>query len=168
MSAEFVVRIAAPEDHSQVSALLEVSYPLLMAPDYDTTVLAAALPGMIQANPALLSSGTYFVAETDASLMVGCGGWTPERPGSGEVTAGLGHIRHFATHPDWLGRGIGRSIYACCEAQARDAGIQRLECYASLNAEGFYAALGFEPVRRIVVPMAGDLTFPALLMRRPL
>ena len=149
-----------------MSGLLEASYPTLMPPGYDAAVLAAALPLMTRANPALLSSGTYFLAESVDGLTVGCGGWTRERPGSGEVAPDLAHIRHFATHPEWIGRGVGRALYSRCAREARAAGARRLECYASLNAEGFYAALGFKSLERIEVPMGAGATLPSLLMAR--
>ncbi len=168
MAADFTIRVAAPEDATAASELFAASYPQLMAPAYEPAVLAAALPAMIQANPALLATGTYFVAETGDGVIVGCGGWTREQPQTGEVKPGLGHIRHFGTHHEWVGRGIGRAIYERCEQQARSAGIQRFECCASLNAEGFYAAMGFKAVRRIEVAMPENAMLPAVLMKRPL
>ena len=53
---------------------------------------------MTQANATLISARTYYLAVSDNGLVVGCGGWTRERPGSGEVEPALAHIRHFATH----------------------------------------------------------------------
>ena len=121
---------------------------------------------MTRANATLLSAGTYYLAVSDNGLVVGCGGWTRERPGSGEVGPALAHIRQFATHPDWTGRGIGRAIYAKCEREARSDGVQRFECYSSLNAEGFYAALGFHPIQQIALPMEQGLEVPSILMER--
>lgn len=160
------IRVATSPDDTPVSKLLKASYPVLMTESYEPAVLAAALPLMTQANPKLLSSGTFYLCESKDQHIVGCGGWTRERPGSGEVIPERGHIRHFATHPDWVGRGIGRAIYDRCEEEARLAGIRQFECFASLNAEGFYASLGFETVGRIEVQMAPDLTFPSILMER--
>ena len=169
MSCEFAVRTATPEDKAKVSELLTAAYPLLLPPSYDASVLAAALPVMTQANPTLLVADTYYLAETAEARTIGCGGWTRERPGEGSVAPGLGHIRHFGTHPEWLGRGVGRAIYRHCEERARTAGVQRFECYASLNAEGFYAALGFKSLRPIEIPIKPpDAVFPAILMARPI
>lgn len=42
----------------------------------------------------------------------------------------------------------------------------RFECYAGLNAEGFYAALGFAAVGRFDVPLGGSLLLPSVVMRR--
>jgi len=78
----------------------------------------------------------------------------------------LAHIRHFATHPDWTGRGAGRAIFERCEAEARAAGFTRFTCYSSRNGEPFYAALGFRRVREIEVPMGPELRFPSVLMVR--
>ena len=131
---------------------------------YDRSLLAAALPFMTLAQPALLRSGSYYVAEDRSGAIVGCGGWTRERPGSGERVAGLAHIRHFGVHPDWTRQGVGRAIYSRCARDARSAGIERFECYSSLNAERFYASLGFERVDLIKVDMPGGVQLPSVLM----
>ncbi len=162
---EVTLRLAMPRDEAAVSDLLETSYSVLMPSSYDEPVLAAALPLMTRASPSLLSSGKYYLAES-ARRIVGCGGWSRERPGSKERVHGLAHLRHFATHPAWIGRGVGRSIYSRCEERARAAGVQRFQCYSSLNADGFYAALGFHCVGRIVVPMGRDVSLPGVLMER--
>lgn len=167
-SVGWAVRVATPDDAAAVGALLAASYPALMPAGYEAAVLAAALPLMTRANPALLASGRYFLVEDADGRAVGCGGWTPERPGRGDVVAGLGHIRHFATHPDRLGRGIGRAIYAACDAQARADGVRRFECYASLNAVAFYAALGFVPLGRLEVAMGPKAVFPCERMEKTL
>lgn len=159
-------RIATPGDCAAVDALLQASYPVLMAPAYEAALLAPALGLMTKANMALLASGTYYIAESRDGAAVGCGGWTRERPGNGVVAAGVGHMRHFATHPQWTGRGIGRALYRLCERDARAAGVVVLECFASLNAAGFYRALGFERVGAIRMELGPGVALPAVLMRR--
>jgi len=165
---DFAIRVSTPEDEASVNALLQASYPKLMSTSYDAAILADALPLFTKANPSLLSAGTYYLAESTEHGVVGCGGWTCERPGTGEVEPGLGHIRHFGTHASWTGRGVGRSIYAMCEEGARSAGVKRFECYSSLNGQGFYAALGFESVRRINVDLSSDVSIPGILMALPI
>ena len=160
------VRVAAPQDAEGVSAVLEQSYPILMKSSYDDSVLASALKYMTKANPTLLGSGSYFVAESEEGCVVGCGGWTVARPGDGKVQSQVGHVRHFGTHPNWTRRGIGKAIYRACEVSARAAGITRLECYSSLNAEMFYSALGFDRLRRIDIEIGDRVSFPGILMRR--
>ena len=166
MSSDFTIRVATPQDALAVTAVLKASYSVLMPANYDPATLEALLPVITQANPKLLQSGTYYVAETASHQIVGCGGWTHWRPGNGEVESGLGHIRHFATHPDWIGRSVGRSIYEACEQAAQSAGVKAFECFSSLNAEGFYAALGFETIRRVEVRMGNGQMLPSILMKR--
>lgn len=170
MTAAFTVRTAIPADGPAITEAVTASYTALMPAAYDAATLDAVLPLITQANPRLLAAGTYYVAVT-AEEIVGCGGWTLERPGDGseEGKAGdptTGHIRHFATHPDWTGQGIGRAIYDRCETAARAAGATRFQCYASRNAVPFYAAVGFTTVREIDVPITAQAILPAVLMMR--
>lgn len=165
MTADSLIRLATPDDAAAVSAVLAASYPPLLASAYDADLLRRALPLMIKANPKLLSSGSYYVAMAGDEV-VGCGGWTPEQPGTGQVTPGVGHIRHFAVRADQAGCGVGRALYQRCEKQARDSGISTFESQATLNGEPFYAALGFHVIGRIEVPMSNDVKFPSILMRR--
>lgn len=162
------MRVARLEDAAAVDRLLQVSYPKLMASSYDKELLAPALKLMTKANASLLGSGTYYVAELPTGLVVGCGGWTLERPGTGSVEPHVGHVRHFATHPGWTRRGVGRAIYHLCESAARSAGVIAFECYSSLNAEKFYSALGFENIREIAIELQPSVVLRAMLMRREL
>jgi hypothetical protein len=87
---------------------LAASYSILFSAHYRSETLRSALPQMTKANPKLLASGTYYVAEAEpGNLIVGRGGWTAARPGSGEIVEGH---RHFATHQDLVRRGVGANL----------------------------------------------------------
>ncbi|MGF1615561.1 MAG: GNAT family N-acetyltransferase [Gammaproteobacteria bacterium] len=124
--SHYTITIARPEDRMALSVLLQTSYPELMKPAYEPRVLAAALEAMTVANPALLASGTYYVAESATGELIGCGGWTRRAPAADAASSGIGHIRHFATHPAWVRQTIGRAIYAVCQQQASGRGITLL------------------------------------------
>ena len=158
------IRRATIDDRAGVTQVLKASYPVLMKQAYDKEVLARALPVMTVSQPALLNSGTYYVAETSDGTIVGCGGWSKERPGSNEVRPRLGHVRHFGVHPNWTRQGIGLSIYHSCVEDAKAAGINRLECYSSLNGEPFYQALGFKSLETIDLPMSEGVHLPSIRM----
>jgi GNAT superfamily N-acetyltransferase len=160
------VRPATPADAAAVSAILAASYPALMRDAYPDELLVRALPLITRANPALLESGSYHLALLEDGEAVACGGWSHRPPERDSREPGLAHIRHFATHPDWTGRGAGRAIYERCAAEARAAGFTRFTCYSSRNGEPFYAALGFRRLREILVPMGPGLRFPSVLMVR--
>lgn len=164
----WTVRVSTPADAPAVQRLLETSYPRLMASAYDEAKLWPALQVMTKANPALLSSGRYYVAESAEGTIVGCGGWSYERPGTNEEEAGVAHIRHFGTHPDWTRRGIGRAVYQSCEDAARAARVGAFECHSSLNAEKFYVSLGFERIRFMHIELEAGRTLRVVLMRRRL
>lgn len=160
------LRIATLEDSAAISGVLRASYYGLMAEAYPAALLERVLPYTTRANPALLGSGRYYLVETPAGECVGCGGWSDHPPDGPDPHPRRAHIRHFATHPDWTGRGVGRTIYERCEEDARAAGFTAFEAYASLNGEPFYAALGFRRIERIETPMPGGVTFPAIRMER--
>ncbi len=168
----FTVRSARLHDRAGIDAMLRRCYPVLLAPTYAPALLAAVLPAMTQANPALLERDSWFVAIAgDRERVIGCGGWTPERPGTGALEPGLGHVRHFGTDPEQLRRGVARAIAARMLGSARAAGVERLECYSTLVAERFYASLGFRTLGPMSVTMprldadGGLIEFPALRMQ---
>lgn len=158
------IRVATLEDAAGVEHLLTASYTKLMPPAYDEAVMTNTLPLICQANPNLLSSGTYFIVQVDG-IYLACGGWTKSAPGSDEIIPGVGHVRHFATHPNAIGRGFGSSILNRCKAEALHAGRTALECFSSLNAEDFYASHGFIRQGRVDIYLPNDAHFPAILMR---
>ena len=168
MDSHYALRLATPRDADAVSELLRASYPRLMRSAYDEEALAPALELMTKANPSLLNSGTYYLAELATGFLVGCGGWSPEQPGTKRVEPGLGHVRHFAVHPDWTRRGIGRALLESCEGTARAAGVRTFECYSSLNAEEFYRALGFVRIREMDMELKPPVVLRGVLMRRNL
>jgi N-acetylglutamate synthase-like GNAT family acetyltransferase len=162
----YKIRTAHPRDAPAIEEMLIASYPTLMVAAYDPAVLDPVLEIITKANLFLLSSKTYYVAEFEDGLVVGCGGWTIESPpGVDDVESQVGHLRHFGTHPDWTRRGIGRAIFWKCESAARSANVKAMEVCSSLNAAKFYAAIGFAIVKRITIGI-GTNQFPSMLMRK--
>src|SRR2546430_15786586 len=97
----------------------------------------------------LIEDGTYFVAETDDTL-IGCGGWSKRKTlfGGDQFSnrdAGLldprletAKIRAFFVHPNFARQGIGRAILDRCAAAATHHGFISLELMASLPGVEFY------------------------------
>ena len=160
------LRIATPDDRDAVALVLGSSYPRLWTGVYPPELLERALPLTTRPNPELLGSGRYYLVETESGEPAGCGGWSSNPPDRSDDDRSRAHIRHFATHPAFLRRGVGRLIYERCEADARAAGFTLFEAYASLNGEAFYASLGFRRLELIETPMPGGVRFPAVRMER--
>jgi GNAT superfamily N-acetyltransferase len=68
------------------------------------------------------------------------------------IVVGMGalkgnEIQRMYCDPEQRGRHIGSTIYKHLEEIAKRVGIRQLQLESSLNAEGFYARLGFSKVR---------------------
>ena len=161
------IRAARPSDLAAVDALLSRSYPALVKADYPPSVVVTAFPLLSRANPSLLASGTYHVAEDVDGAVVGAGGWTRSGPQGGR-RPGMGHVRHVATHQSWIRRGIGTSVMRRTIAQARGAGMHVLDCLSTRTAVPFYASMGFSAVGPVEINLRPGITFPAVRMIRRL
>jgi len=163
MIDDITFRIAGRDDLAGIDALLARSYPRLLKADYPASVLVTALPIISRARPDLVVSGSYWVA-LSAGGMVGAGGWTRGAPGDGGETPALGHVRHLVTDDRMVRRGIGRGLMGRAMAQARDAGVRRLDCLSTRTAVPFYAAIGFVAMGEVEVPLRPGISFPAVRM----
>lgn len=160
MTAAFEIRPARRADLSALDALYARSYPRLLKTDYPPSVLVTALPLISKAQPALVRTGTYYVAEAPDGELLAAGGWTRARG------RGLGSIRHVVTDDRHLRKGIGRAVMQRIFADSAAAGITRLECKSTFTAVPFYRALGFEALGTIEVTLAPGIAFPAIQMER--
>ncbi|WP_147103436.1 GNAT family N-acetyltransferase [Tateyamaria sp. syn59] len=156
------VRPTTKADLAAVDALLARTYPKLLKADYPPSILVTALPIISRAQPALLSCGTYYVVE-EHGVVLGAGGWTADKS---DPTRAF--IRHVVTDDRALRRGIGRRLMAHIFDTARAHGVTRMECWATRTAVPFYAAVGFEKIGLIDVPLADGITFPSVRMMRDL
>jgi len=167
MTETLTIDVATPADLAAVDALLARSYPVLLKPDYPPSVLVTALPLISRAQPRLLASGTYFVARAGEEI-VGAGGWNAGAPAGAVSAGGIGHIRHVVTDHRRTRQGIGRALMDRVFATARAAGVRHLACQATRTAVPFYAAVGFETLCEINVPLRPGIVFPAVRMARAL
>ena len=161
------IRPATVEDEPAIRRVLEHSYPVLLPSHYDVDILSEALPHMTEPNPQLLRSGRYYLAQLDGSA-VACGGWSLEPLPDVAIPSDHALIRRFAVIATMVGRGLGRRLFQTCEAAAREQGIRGMLVRSSLNAEPFYASLGFRPLRPIDMPLPSGRGLPCVLMERPL
>ena len=158
MACEF--RVATLADMAAVDAVLARSYPKLLKADYPPSVLVTALPRISRAQPELLSSGTYFVAEDEGQVLA-AGGWTLDRR-----EAQKGHIRHVVTDDRHLRRRLAARILERCFETSAARGVRELECWSTHTAEAFYGAMGFERIEPMDVQLGQGIMFPAVRMRR--
>lgn len=165
---DWMVRPSNADDKNAIEALLMKSYGDLLSKDYSDGILKVAVPDLCHARPELLACSTWYVVEDpETTKIVGCGGWTPTSPFGEDIP----HLRHFATDPDYLRKGVARALWdRTWHDWSEYSGKQErpdMEVFSTLTAESFYASLGFEKIKDITIPIREDCPFPAILMRRP-
>lgn len=163
MADILTIRHARPADLAAVDALLAASYPRLLAAAYPPSVMVTAVPLIARANPRLLASGRFFLAEDAAGTVRAAGGWSAAAPADG-----TGHVRHVVTDHRHTRRGIGRRLMDRVLSDAGAAGCTRLHCLATRSAVAFYAALGFVVLGPVEIALRPGITFPVVRMRRTL
>ena len=62
----------------------------------------------------------------------------------------LAEVRSLAVHPDFGGRGIGRTLVEACINEARSLGLKQL--FALTYQPHFFGRLGFEQVEKSDLP----------------
>ena len=162
----FSIRRAEDRDASSIGGVLSAAYGVDLSAYYDQATMRQVFPYVSVAKPVLLNSGRYFVAE-HGDAIVACGGWSFADPSTGAIRSGIGHIRHFATHPDMGGKGVAGAVLAACCGDAYEQGVREAYCLSTLMAESFYAGQGFENVRFLRIPIGG-VAFNVVEMRRRL
>ena len=155
------IRPSTSADLTDLDAIFARSYPRLLKPDYPPSVLVTALPLISRAQPRLVATGTYYVAELEGAGIVGAGGWTRR-------ARAVADIRHVVTHMRYLRRGVGRALLERVFAEARADGVRLLECNSTRTAVPFYMSAGFVELGPIEIDLRAGISFPAVHMQRQL
>ena len=159
MTQALTLRHATLADLAAVDDLLGRCYPRLLAKDYPPSIMVMAVPLLTRARPELLASGRYHLAVDESGRVVGAGGWS----GRGQ---GWAQVRHVATDPGHLRRGIGRRLMQRVLTEAAGQGVTQIECLSTLTAVPFYTALGFAVLGPVEIGLRPGITFPAVRMLR--
>ena len=161
---DIAIRTARMDDLSDLDRLYERSYLRLLAPDYAPSVLMTAAPIIARAQPDLIKSGLFFVAETPSETIGAAGGWSLNPPGGKPGIRGVGHIRHVATDPDIARGGYGRALLEHILMHAKASGMREMQALSTLTAVPFYEAMGFVTQGEVEVEFRGGIKFPSVFM----
>lgn len=172
-------RLARDVDIPALEELIALSVRALLSAHYSPAQLEVALGPVFGVDRALIRDGTFFVVK-HGQQFVGCGGWSKRQTMYGgdrgrtsddaelDPRSDAARIRAFFVHPDFVRRGIGRSILLACEQAAMAAGFQKAELVGTLAGELLYAKFGYAVVERYDAPMPGGLKLAVVRMTKRL
>ncbi|MEO8648728.1 MAG: GNAT family N-acetyltransferase [Acidobacteriota bacterium] len=179
-STGFTIRLATVSDSDAISELIGESVRGLSASDYSPAEIEASIGTVFGVDSELIDDETYFVAESQGSL-IGCGGWSrrktlcgssdfaPTREaGTLDPITDAAKIRAFFIHPNHARRGISSAILEKCEEAARAAGFREAEMMATLPGVRLYSTRGYSPGEPVAIPVGSGQSIECLRMRKKL
>ena len=180
MSANYRLRLASAADEPVLRDLIARSIRELGAGDYSSEQIEAALLGAFGVDTALIQDQTYFVIETEAGEVVGCGGWSKRKTLFGSDTREVrddswldpavdaARIRAFFIDARHARRGLGRMLLDRCEAEAARVGFTEFALMATLPGKRLYEVCGYVGNESIEHPLPGGLhiTFVPMTKQR--
>jgi GNAT superfamily N-acetyltransferase len=179
-ASEISLRLATLQDIPALQDLINESVRVLSVNYYTPEQIESALANVFGVDTQLILDQTYFIAESEDTV-VGGGGWSKrntlfggDQAKGSEIDALLvpgkqpARLRAFYVHPRWSRRGIGKLITKACEAAAREAGFTRAELIATLPGQPLYEANGYEVICPFEIPLPEGLSLPAFHMGKDL
>lgn len=180
MSVDYRLRLATVADEALLRDLIARSIRELGANDYTPAQIEAALLGAFGVDTALIRDQTYFVIETEAGEIVGCGGWSRRKTLFGSDTresrddswldpaVDAARVRAFFIDSRHARRGLGRMLLDRCEAEAARAGFTEFALMATLPGKRLYEVCGYVGDASIEHALPGGLsiTFVPMTKRR--
>jgi len=172
------IRLARLSDILALDLLIPLSVRTLQVGHYTEAQREAAIGPIFGVDRQLIEDGTYFVAETAADQIVGCGGWSKRKAKFGshalrtesnpliDPAVDAPRIRAFFVHPDYARRGMGRAILKACEKAIIQAGYNRAEIAATLTGEPLYVSAGYLVTERFNIPLSNGLPLPCVRLAK--
>ena len=96
-------------------------------------------------------------------MLAGAGGWSRDLD-----DARKGFVRHVATAPAFLRRGIAGRLISHRRDQAEASGAREMKCWSTRGTIGFYMSLGFVAEGGPDVMLRGRTTLSSIRTRRSL
>jgi N-acetylglutamate synthase-like GNAT family acetyltransferase len=174
-----IIRQATMDDREAIQHLIAESARLLSRQHYGEAQIEAAIATVFGVDTDLIADGTYFVAESEGTL-VGCGGWSRRKTLFGgdqyasrdtsylDPETEPAKIRAFFVHPDRARKGVARAILTRCENEARAHGFHELELMATLPGVAFYKSSGFREAGELVLELLAGVNLELVPMRKEL
>jgi GNAT superfamily N-acetyltransferase len=176
---DYVIRKARLDEREAIERLIAESARKLSLEDYSAEQIEGAIKTVFGVDTDLIQDETYFVAESNGTL-VGCGGWSRRRTLFGgdrfarrdssalDPRTEAAKIRAFFVHPAWARKGVGRAILAACESEAQAQGFRALELMSTLPGIKLYRVCGYAEGERAELEVGDNLKIELARMRKDL
>ncbi len=177
----YSIRKATIEDQTEIEKLIAESVRGLSREDYDERQIELSIQTVFGVDTELIADETYFVIESDAKEIVGCGGWSKRKTLYGASVYSQSRnsnllnpkidaakIRAFFIHPNFARKGIGKAILEKCESEAKAHGFTSAEMMATLPGVKLYAVCGYEGDEEVKVPVGENVDIICVKMRKKL
>jgi GNAT superfamily N-acetyltransferase len=131
-----MIRPAVLDDVPALRELIEASVRALSQSSYIPAQIDSALVHVLGIDTQLIADGTYYVIESDGSI-VAAGGWSARlNPYGGDQAkqrddplldpaVDAARIRAFYVDPAWTRRGLERRMFEACVRAGRARGFRR-------------------------------------------
>jgi len=174
-----IIRQATMDDREPIKQLIAESARILSRAHYNDAQIEAAIASVFGVDTTLIEDGTYFVAELSGTL-AGCGGWSRRKTLFGgdqyssrdtayiDPAKDFAKIRAFFIHPDHARKGVGRTLLARCEDEARAHGFHGLELLSTLPGVEFYKSCGFSERGTLDLELTGGVKLEFVPMQKEL
>jgi putative acetyltransferase len=141
-----IIRRFELRDTEQIGQLFHDTIRIVNLGDYTQRQVEAWAPADVHFRnwAEVCSSRCTFVAEKGGMIV-----------GFGELEV-TGHIDRFYVHHQHQRQGVGSSIYAAIEAEARKLNLPRLFTEASITARPFFDSMGYQVVQEQTVTCRGQ------------
>lgn len=148
-------RLATLNDLPQIEALMKRSMKILGVGHYSETQIHSCCQFVCVPDRQLIEDKTFFVAEIEGGILVGCGGWSfrnklyagpqemSQKDNQLNPLTDAARVRAMFTDPNYSGKGIGSKILDLSEKGAKAHGFARGTLGATLSGLSFYTAKGW-------------------------
>ncbi len=172
------IRPANVTDIEQIEALMKRSMKTLGTGHYSEAQIDSCCEFVCVPDRQLIEDKTYFVVETEAGALVGCGGWSyrnklyagptdaPQKNDQLNPLSDPARIRAMFTDPSYSGKGIGSKILDQAEKSAKEHGFSKGALGATLSGLSFYTAKGLNKVSEEEAVLPNGTTIKVIQMEK--
>lgn len=156
----FIIRPATREDMDSIEKLMKKSMRILGQGHYTKEQILSSCTHVCIPDEQVIDDGTYYLAETDDKVIIGCGGWSyrktlfagpkskESKDSSLDPSTDPARIRAMFTDPNHSGKGVGSCILETSENAAKEYGFKKGVLGSTLSGLNFYKSKGWESVKK--------------------